>query len=324
MSCPFLHRMAVALLALAGATGAVGADSYPSRTIRIVVTSAPGGAVDLTTRAVAQHLTEKLAQPVIVENRSGAGGLIGIRSVKTAPADGYTLLSVVNTIATQQAVSPDPGYEIGKDLIGIAPITRSPFLLVSGSNGQDRTLSDLLARAKAKPGQLSYASAGNGSTTHFCAAVFAQRAGLNLLHVPYKGNSASWPDLISGRVDMLMEAYSSGASMIRSGQLKVLGVTSAKRLELMPDVPTIAEQGVRDYSFYLWMGLLAPSGTPRPIVEKLAQAVRSVLAHPDLQKRFREEGSEVMSMSPEEFTSFLKDEANAYSRLVTDLAIPRS
>ena len=317
------RRLAIAMCALAGMTSALGAEAFPSKPVRIVVTSAAGGLLDITTRLVARHMSDKLGQQVIVENRAGAGGLVALRAVKDAPADGYTLLAGVNTIVIQQVVSKEPGYDIVKDYVGIGPITRSPFLLVASPGLTDKGLADILSRAKSNPGKLTYASAGDGSTTHFAAALFAQRAGLDLVHVPYKGNAAAWPDVIAGRVGMIFEPYGSASPMLREGRLKALGVTSAKRLEVLPDVPTIAEQGVPSYNFYLWMGLVAPAGTPKDVVQKLSVALRSVLSIPEVRDRFLGEGSEVMSMSPDEFTSFLKSETSTLSKLFGDLGLPK-
>ncbi|UVH60627.1 tripartite tricarboxylate transporter substrate binding protein [Variovorax paradoxus] len=313
----------VMALAFAGTAQVSAADTFPTKPIRIIVTSAPGGSLDVTTRVVAKEMGERLGQPVIIENRVGAGGLVAIRAVKASPADGYTLLASVNTIAVQQAVSREPGYDVAKDFAGIGPMTRSQFLLLTSPNAPDKTLPEWLARAKAKPGTLTYASAGSGSTTHLAAAMFGHRAGVNLQHIPYKGNSAAWPDLIAGRVGLLMEAYGSASSMLRAGQLKALGSSGTTRLDLLPDVPTIAEQGAPGYSFYLWMGLLAPAGTPKDVVQKLSEALVFALSKPELKKRFRDEGSEVMTMSPDEFTRFVRDEATSLTKLVNDLALPR-
>ncbi|XAH22028.1 tripartite tricarboxylate transporter substrate binding protein [Xylophilus sp. GW821-FHT01B05] len=327
MKIPMRKRLLAIPMALVVAFGgfnvASAADPFPNKPIRIIVTSAPGGSVDVTTRVVAKEMGDRLGQPVIVENRVGAGGLVGIRSAKTSPADGYTLLASVNTIAVQQAVSRDPGYDVGKDFVGIGPMTRSQFLLIAAPGGPDKTLPEWLARARSNPATLTYASAGNGSTTHLAAAMFAHRAGVNLTHVPYKGNSAAWPDLIAGRVGLLMEAYGSASAMLKSGQLKALGSSGTTRLELLPDVPTIAEQGAPGYSFYLWMGLFAPAGTPKDVVHKLSDALAFAMAKPELKKRFREEGSEVMTMSSDEFTRFVRDEASSLTKLVNDLQLPR-
>lgn len=315
-------NIAVAVLALWGATTALAADPFPSKPVRIVVTSAPGGQLDLTTRVVAKQMSEKLGQPIVVDNRAGAGGLVAIRSVKSAPADGYTLLAAVNTVAIQQAVNVDPGYDLVKDFAGVGTMTRSPYLLLAPATDPDKNVGDMLSRARTNPGKLSYGSAGIGSTSHLAAALFVQRAGVNLLHVPYKGNSAAWPDLVSGRVGMLMEPYGTAAGMIREGRVRVLGITSTKRLALLPDVPTIAEH-VPTYSFYAWIGLLAPAGTPKEVVEKLSAALRGSLESQELKNRFRDEGAETMLMSPEEFTKFLRDESADMQKLVTELALPK-
>lgn len=316
------RRMAITALAFSAAASAAAAPAFPTKPIRIIVTSAPGGAIDAVTRLVAQRIRDDLGQTVIVENHVGAGGVVAIREVKAAPADGYTLLAVVNTIAIQQAMRLDPGYDLAKDFKGIGPMTRSPFLLLVSPEQPDKSLADLLTRAKANPGKVDYASAGIGSTTHFVPASLAQRAGVEMNHIPYKGNSAAWPDLIAGRVGMLFEPYSTGSSMIKSGKLKALAVTSTKRLDVLPDVPTIAEQGV-NYNFYLWMGLLAPAGTPKEIVQRLSGALQGAMKSAELTERFRNDGSEPMLMSPDEFDGFLKSEVAAMTKLVADLRVPK-
>jgi tripartite-type tricarboxylate transporter receptor subunit TctC len=323
MKMRFNRRVATVALALVAVNPALAADPFPSKPIRIVVTSAPGGLLDMTTRFVAQKLGDRLGQQVVVENRVGAGGLLAIRSVKSAPADGYTLLATPNTVAIQQALSRDPGYDVEKDFVGVGPMTRAPLLLVTGPDAPDKSMAALLARGKADPGKLTYGSAGVGTSTHLGAASFAQRAALNLVHVPYKGNPAAWPDLISGRLDMLFEPYGSGASMINGGKLKALGVASTKRLEVLPDVPTFAEQGVPNFSAYSWFGLLAPVGTPKEAVARLGEALRSVMTSAELRERVRSEGSEAMLMSPEEFNDFLKREVAAVGQLVSDLGLPK-
>jgi tripartite-type tricarboxylate transporter receptor subunit TctC len=315
--------VSIIAIALAGAASAQAADPYPTRPVRILVASAAGGSLDITTRIVAKAMSETLGQQFVVENLAGAGGLIAFRTVKAATADGYTLLAAVNTVVIQNAVAKDPGYDVVKDFVGVGPMTRSPYAVVTSATQADKGVADMLVRAKANPGKLTYGSAGIGSTTHTAAALFARDAGVNLTHVPYKGNSAAWPDLIAGRVDLLFEGVGNSVGMIKDGRLKALGITSARRLEVLPDMPTIAEQGVPNYSFYFWIGLLAPSATPKAVVQTLSTALRSALANPGLQKRFRDEGSEVMSMSPDEFTQFLRNEAGATMKLVQELNLPR-
>jgi tripartite-type tricarboxylate transporter receptor subunit TctC len=326
MKSPFARKLIAATgvvgFALCCTSAAVAADAFPSRPIRIIVTSAAGGFVDVTTRYISRYMSEKLGQPVIVENRTGAGGIVAIRAVKAAPPDGYTLLASVNTVTIQQSVTENPGYDVATDFAGVGPINRAAFLLVTSTSQPDKTLGDMLARAKANPAKLTYASAGMGSTTHLGTALFGQRAGVQITHVPYKGNSAAWPDVIAGRVGMIIEPWGTAAPMIRDGRMKVLGVTSTKRLDVLPDVPTIAEQGV-PYNFYLWAGLLAPKGTPKEAIDKLSAALQGALTVPAVKDRFREEGSEVMSMTPDEFTTFLKGEAADMAKLVAQIGLQK-
>jgi tripartite-type tricarboxylate transporter receptor subunit TctC len=316
------HATVVLGLALA-ASAACGADAFPSRPVRIVVNTAPGGLTDITTRLVAQKMGEKLGQTVIVENKAGADGLLGIRYVKGQPADGYTLLGTAGTIAIQPAVKEDPGYDLVKDFTGVGPMVRTPLLLLEAASQPDKTLADFMTRAKANPNKLSYASAGVGTTTHLGAALFLQQAKLQLLHVPYKGNGAAMTDVMAGRVNMIFEAYGSSVGKVKAGQLKALGITSSKRLPSLPDVPTIAEQGVPGYSYYLWLGIVAPAGTPKDIVAKLSDALQFALNSNEVKERIREDGTEAMVQSPEEYNEFLKRDVAQMNKFVTGLGIPK-
>ena len=315
--------LSAVVVALAGASPSLAADAFPTRPIRIVVNTAPGGLVDVTTRLVAEKMRATLGQQVIVDNRAGADGLLGIRSVKDATPDGYTLLATAGTIAIQPAVRQDAGYDLMKDFTGVGPIIRAPLLMVVGSGQPEKTLADFIARAKANSSAMNYASAGVGTTTHVGAAMFLQQAGLNLMHVPYKGNAAAMPDVMAGRVNMIFEAYGSGASKVREGRLKALGVTSTARLPAMPEVPTIAEQGIPGFSYYLWIGVVAPAGTSKDVLERLSQALRGAISGHELKERFRTDGSEAMEMSPEEFNAFLKQDVTRLTKLVTDLGLPK-
>ncbi len=319
-----LLAQGMATLALAmGTVYASAQDAFPSRPIRIVVNTAPGGLTDIVTRLVAQKMGDKLGQAIIIDNRAGADGLLGIRAVKAAPADGYTLLGAAGTIAIQPAVKLDPGYELLKDFTGIGPMVRTPVLMVVGNSIPDKTVAEFLARAKANPGKLSYASAGVGTTTHIGAAMFLQQAKVQLLHVPYKGNGAAMPDVIAGRVSMMFESVGSGAGKVKDGVWRTLGVSSTARLPSLPNVPTLAEQGVPGFSYYLWLGLLAPNGTPKEVVQRLSDALRSVLTSKEIVDRFQSDGSEAMVMSSDEFNAFLGREVTQMNKLVTDLALPK-
>lgn len=318
-----IRRSLLALAIAFAASAASAADPFPSHPIRIVVNTAPGGLTDITTRLVAQKMTEKLGQPVIIDNKAGADGLLGIRYVKAQPADGYTLLGAAGTVAIQPLVKLDPGYDLVKDFAGVGPMVRSPLLMVEGHGTPDRTLADFIKRAKASPDKLTYASAGVGSTTHLGAALFLQQAGLKVMHVPYKGNGAAMPDVIAGRVDFIFEAYGSGAGKVKAGQLKALGVTSTKRLPELPDVPTLAEQGVPGYNYYLWLGILAPAGTPKDVLAKLSDALHFALNSKEVKDRIVEDGSEPMVMSPDQFNEFLKHDVANMTKLVNELGIQK-
>lgn len=311
------------LLGLAGAQPALAAEEFPVRPVRILVNTAPGGLTDVTTRLVAQKMGDFLKQPVYVENRAGGDGLIGIRAVKAAPNDGYTILASAGTLAFQMAVRQDPGYDLLKDFTGIGLMGRSPFLLVTEPKQPYKTLSEMLASAKAEPGAVSYASAGVGTAPHLAMEMFLRQTGAKMLHVPYKGNGAAMPDVMSGRVTTIFEAYGSSGAKIKAGQLRALAVTSTARIPALPEVPTFAEQGVTNYSYYTWLCLVAPAGTPRQAVQRLAEALRAATADKAVLERYREDGIEAMNLSPEQFNKFMEQEVAQVTRLANDLGLQK-
>lgn len=314
----FTPMITVATVALAFGASPVAARTYPTRPVRIIVPAAVGGGLDLTTRLVAQKMSEKLGQPVIVENRPGADTLLGTRIVKSLPADGYTILAQANGFSVLPAMKLDPGYDPLKDFTGIGPMLRAPQIMVVGASQPDRTLQDFVARAKS--GKLLYASAGVGGPPHIGAALFLQQTHLDVEHVPYKGNGAALPDVAGGRVPMIFGAYVAMAPYIQGGQLRPLGVTGNARIAALPSVPTFKEQGV-DYTYYFWLGLLARAGTPHEVVEVLSEALRYATTSKDLAERFRAEGSEPMSISPREFDDYLTKEVAQMARLMADLKV---
>jgi tripartite-type tricarboxylate transporter receptor subunit TctC len=318
-----LRSVLAGALALACLDPAAAADPFPTRPIRIVVPVAAGGWGDTTTRLVAPGMSEKLGQPVIIENRTGAGGQIGIRFVKTAPADGYTLVSTGATLAISAALKREPGYDPLKDFVEVGSMARSPAILVLGSAQPEKTLADLIAQAKAHPNKLSYASAGTGTTTHIAAEMFLRESGLKMLHVPYKGNGAAMPDVVGGRINMIFDAFGSSASLLKGGQLRALGVTSTARLPALPDVPTIAEQGVPRFSYYYWLGLFAPAGTPKEVTQRLQDALRSALTSSALRDRLQADGTEPLLMATEEFKEFVRQEVINTNKLVAELGLPK-
>lgn len=297
-------------------------DRYPNRPIRIIVNSAPGALLDVTTRAVAQQMSENLGQPVLVENRPGADGMIGIRAAKAAPHDGYTLLTTSNTIAQLPAVKNDPGYEL-KDFVGIGMMNAAPLIMVSAPSLPYRTLADLIAAARASPNKLTFASGGYGTTTHMTAALLMHQAGLKIAHVPYKGMATAMSDIQTGRVDFGFDGGNSSGPHINAGRLRALGITSAKRSPAFPDIPTIAEQGLPGYDYVVYLGLLAPAGTPNDIVQRLAEALRAALASEPVRDRFRRDGAEPGTMTPEAFTAFLQKDMQRTIKMASDLGLEK-
>jgi len=307
----------------AGATWAQTAAPYPVRPIKIVVSSAAGGGIDTLTRLIAQKMTEDLGQSVVVENQAGGGTLVATRAVKAAPADGYTLLSTSNSITSVPAMRLNPGFDLLKDFIPVSQMTRSPWFLVVGSSQPDRTFSELITRAKANPKQLTFASSGIGTSPHLATESLARRAGIQVTHIPYRGNGAAMPDVISGRVTMILESPSSAIGKVKSGQFRILGVTSAKRLEAFPDLPTLAEQGARGYSAEVYAGLFAPAGTPPEIVDRLAAAVRKATSSKEIAARFVAEGVQAGTMTGPQFREALAAELEETGKLVEALGISK-
>ena len=304
---------------VAATAPALAVDAFPSRPVRIVVATAPGGWGDATMRLVAIKMSEKLGQPIVIDNRPGADSLVGIRHVKSSPPDGYTLLSTGATIMLQPVVKKDPGYDLLKDFTGVGSTARSPALMVVPTSSPEKSLSDFVKLAKADPGRMTYGSAGVGSATHIPAEMFMQKADVKMLHVPYKGNGAGMADLMSGRISMMFDAYGSSVGNLKGGRLKALGVTSDTRLRALPDVPTFAEQGFPGLSYYYWLGLFAPAGTPPEVVQRLSAALNAALADPALSNRLRSEGTEPMVMSTAEFNAYLAAESARIGKFATDL-----
>jgi len=318
----WIHPLAAVLCACIAHSHVAAADAYPSKPVRIVVNTAPGGLTDVVTRLVAQKMGDTLREPFVVENKAGGDGLIGIREVKVSPADGYTLLASAGTIAIQMSMKAQPGYDLLRDFAGIGLMARSPFLIVVAPGKPDQTLKDFVARARSDP-KMSYASAGVGTVPHLAMEAFMKQAGIKLMHIPYKGNGAAMPDVMGGRVDTILEAFGSSSGKIASGQLRALGITAAMRNLALPDVPTFTEQGWPGYTFYTWMCLVAPAGTPKVVVQTLSDALRHATASKDIQERYRKDGVEAIEMTPEEFDRFLAKEVARAGALVTELNLTK-
>ena len=296
-------------------TTAVTAQNYPTKPLRIIVPFPPAGSNDIVARAVATPLGERLGKQVIVDNRPGAGAVVGTELAASAPKDGHTLLIVSLT----HAINPWL-YKLPYDPIkGFAPITMiasGPMVLTVNPGLEAKSVNELIALAKAKPGQLQYASAGVGTLTHLSAELFKLAAGVEMLHVPFRGGGPANIDLIGGHTKVMFNNVPTAMPHIRSSKLRALGVGGAKRISVLPDVPTIAESGVPGYEASNWWGILAPAGTPATIVERLHKEITAIQNSPDVQKQLEAEGAEVVHMSSAEFGSFLVKEMNKWERVV--------
>jgi tripartite-type tricarboxylate transporter receptor subunit TctC len=306
-----------------GVTTAVAQSSgYPSRAVRIVVPFAPGGNVDLVARAVAPPLAQTLGQQVIVDNRPGASGLVGTHLVAKSPPDGYTVLAMANTFAVVPSLMSNPGYDPLKDFAAISLTCRVPQVLVVNPALPVRSVKELVALAKARPGEISYASAGTGGTGHMAAELFNRHAGLKMLHVPYKGNAQAIVDVISGQVTMMFDQVSTSAPHIRAGKLRALAVTSLERSPLFPELPTVDESGVRGFEDITFNGLVAPAGTPGDVVARLHAGIVKAVRVPELHKRFLERGVELAaSASPEDFAAYIRTEFVKKAKLAREAGI---
>jgi tripartite-type tricarboxylate transporter receptor subunit TctC len=308
--------LVVTALILSGfACTVVGQDDYPNRPLRIVVGFTPGGGPDITARHIGQRLGESLKQQVIVENRPGAGGTVAAGMVARSPADGYTLLSVSSAHAAAAAIYPKLQYDTLKDLAGITQTATSKYVLVTPPAFGARSVRELLAAAKARPGQINFSSAGVGSGTHFAAEIFKAMAAIDVVHVPHKGIPEALGETVAGRVQFFMAPIANAVNLVRDGRLVGLGVSSRARDALLPELPTIDEAGVAGYEQELWFGLLAPSGVPRGIMTRLNTEIGRILADGDTKARWAPIGIEPRPTSPQEFDRLVAGEIALYTRI---------
>src|ERR1051325_3748013 len=311
--------MLVRVLALAIALVAAspcGAEDYPNRTIRFIVPFGAGGPTDVFTRALGEELRKALGQPIVMENRPGAGTIIGTTDVARAAPDGYTLLMISATQTTVETLNTNKQYKLMRDLVPVASLMNSELVLVVPERSPINTLQDLIALAKAKPGTLNYGSSGLGSNYHMAAELIKNLAGLDIVHVPYKGSTGARTDIISGQIDMLFDSVPTMAATIESGKVKALGTSGTVRSPILPNVPTIAEAGIPDYNATIWIGVMAPAGTPKPIVELLNREINKILLRPDIQEAWKRQGANTMIMSPQEFGAYIASEIERWGKLI--------
>jgi tripartite-type tricarboxylate transporter receptor subunit TctC len=313
--------ISAAVLAAASSTHSM-AQGYPAKAIRIIVPVAPGGNVDFVVRGLAQALSESFGQQVIVDNRPSASSIVGTQLVARSSPDGYTLLAIANTFATVPPIMPSAGYDPIKDFAAVTLTCLVPQVLEVTPSLPVRTVRELIALAKAKPGQLAYGSGGAGGTGHFAGELFSRQAGIKMLHVPYKGAAPALIDVISGNVQLMFDQLGPSGPHIASGKVRALGVTSLKRAPLFPNVPTIDEAGLKGFEDITFNGLMAPAGTPRDVLVKLQSEVARVVRMPELHKRYMERGVELTaSASPEEFAARIKAEYDTKGKLARDAGI---
>jgi len=314
---PF-QRAATAVLAsflVAGASQAL-AQEYPSRPVKLIVPFAAGGPADVYGRAVAQRLQDVLKQAFVVENRPGAGSLIGTEAVAKSAPDGYTLLLMSNTHTVNESLFASKPYDLVRDFAPVAPINYSDLVLVTRPTLEAGTTAELLKMAKAKPGDLSYASSGPGTPYHMAGELFKAMAGVNILHIPYKGSSGARTDVLSGQVDMMFDAVPTMVEFIRSGRVKALATTGKTRSQVLPNVPTMAESGVPDYEAVIWLGILAPKGTPAAIVNRLNEEVGRMASDPQVAQAWAKQGATPMKMNPGAFSKYIQDDITKWARIV--------
>ncbi|WP_042878075.1 tripartite tricarboxylate transporter substrate binding protein [Cupriavidus necator] len=306
----------LALSALSVPAPAAYAQAWPSKPIRLVVPYPPGGPTDIVARVVGQKLSDKLGQPLVVENRPGAGGNIGAEAVAKAAPDGYTLLVATTAHAINMTLFSKPGYDTRKDFAPVSLLTRGPLVLVTAPATPATNVAELIALAKAKPGQVTFASSGNGQSTHLAAELFNSMAGIRMTHVPYKGSAPALTDVMGSQATVMFDTMLSAMPFVRDGKLKALAVTGAARSPAAPDTPTVAQAGLPGYEASAWNALLAPAGTPPAVLGTLSTALKAVLDDPDVRARFATQGFAAEWTAPPATAQFLGHEIDKWARVV--------
>lgn len=309
-------RSILAAMVAVLATAASAADSYPSRTVKIIVPFAAGGPADVYARVLAQKLETSLHQPFVVEDKPGGGSIVGTQVVQQAEPDGYTLLMMSNTHTVNETLIPKKPFQLMRDFVPVAPVNYSDLVMVVHPSVPAKTLKEFIALAKSKPGVLNYASSGPGTPYHMAGELFKAMAGVNIVHVPYKGSSGARTDVLGGQVQMMFDAITTMAPNVEAGKVRALGTSGKVRSKVLPNVPTISEAGVPGYEAVIWLGIMAPKGTPKAIVDKLNAEIRKAVDSPDIKASWDKQGAVGMSMSPEEFDKFLRGDIEKWAKIV--------
>ena len=315
-----LLRQIVPLLALAGtviaSTPAAIAEDYPSRPVKIIVPFGAGGPTDVYTRAIAEELRKSLHRPFVMENRPGAGTTIGTDVVAKSQPDGYTLLMVSGTQTVNETLYAHKPYQLMRDLVPIAPLIDTDLVLVVHPSVPAKTLGELLALARAKPGTLNYGSSGPGSNYHMAGELLKNLTGIDIMHVPYKGSTGARNDILSGQIQILFDSVPTMAPQIKAGMVRALGTSGKSRSPILPDVPTMAEAGVPGFNATLWVGFMVPAGTPKPIIDKLHDEITKILRRPDIKQAWEETGANPIVMTQPEFKSFMEVQVAKWAEVI--------
>jgi tripartite-type tricarboxylate transporter receptor subunit TctC len=310
----FTLSMALAL-ALAQGTPARAQD-YPTRPVRLIVPFAPGGSADVFGRFIAQRLQESLGQSFVIDNRPGGGSIIGTDAVAKAAPDGYTLLVMSNTHTVNESLIPSKPFQLMRDFTPVAPLNASDLVLVAKAGLPQSNLADLIKAAKARPGAMSYASSGPGTPYHMAGELFKAMAGIFVVHIPYRGSAGARTDVLGGQVEMMFDAIPTMTEHVKSGKVKAIATTGKARSAVLPDVPTMNEAGVPGYEATLWLGVMAPKGTPAAIVNKLNAEIAKITGNPEVRRAWAAQGTAAMTMNVDEFTRYLGADIEKWARVV--------
>jgi tripartite-type tricarboxylate transporter receptor subunit TctC len=316
-----MHPTRRIVLALAAASLSAGAfaQAWPAKPIRLVVPFPPGGGTDIIARETSQRVAKATGWTFVIDNKPGAGGNLGVDSVAKSAADGYTIvIGQSSNLAINATLYSKLPYDPQKDLTPIVLLANAPLVVVTGMTTPYKTLADAVNTAKSKPGQVNFASPGNGTVAHLTSEMFQKAAGVQTQHVPYKGAAQAMTDVISGTVDLYMSSVPTLLGQIKQGKLRPLAVTSARRVDDLPDVPTINESGYKGFDAVTWFGLLAPAGTPKDVIARINAEFNKALAQPELRKRLADEGADPAGGTPEQFAALIKDEIPRWGKVVKD------
>lgn len=311
-----LFQLGLTAVALITAVGASAQSGYPNRPVKIIVPFAASGPADNYARFMAQRLQDALGQPFVVENRPGAGAIIGTDAVAKSPADGYTLLMMSNTQTVNESLIPTKPYNLLKDFAPIAPINYSDLVLVVNPNVPANNLAELLKLARANPGKLNYASSGNGTPYHMAGELFKYMANVQMTHIPYKGSAAARTDVLSGQVDMMFDAVTTMTENIKAGKVRGIATTGRTRSSVSPELPTVNDDGVSKYEAVIWLGMMAPAGTPDAVVTRLNTEINKIVNSADVKAAWAKQGAVPMSMSAPAFTKYVADDVVKWATVV--------